>query len=96
MKRRSSTAIKLWLQTRYWYKNYVRNLKTEYEDGEEVLNFINGLMGEMTLSSAFCYRNTPEGIEYWGKKEKKFLQWYYCQGNEIFRCKWFRIKLHWL
>ena len=93
MRHRSERAIKIWLLTRLWYMNYKYNLHQEYDDYDKEMQFLNGLYGEQTISSAFCYRNTPEGIEYWGKREERFLRWYYYQGKEIFRCKWFTIQI---
>lgn len=90
---RSESAIRFWLITRIWYMNYKYNLHQEYDDYDKEMQFLNGLYGEQTISSAFCYRDTPEGVEYWGKKEERFLRWYYYQGKEIFRCKWFTIQI---
>lgn len=90
---RSERAIRFWLVTRLWYMNYKYNLHQEYDDYDKEMQFLNGLYGEQTISSAFCYRNTPEGIEYLGKREERFLRWYYYQGKEIFRCKWFTIQI---
>lgn len=91
MKSRSENEIKVWLITRFWYKKYMYNLMKENPD--EADNYLDGKMGPYTLSSAFTYRNTPEGIEYWGKKEEKFLIWYYHQKREVFRCRWFTIQI---
>ena len=95
MKHRSSKAVRLWLRTRLWYGRYKKNLHNEYDDKEEESYFLNGLYGESTIASAFYFSSTPEGVEYWGKKEERFLRWYYYQGKEIFRCKWFSIQIKW-
>ena len=79
--------------TRLWYRKYKRNLHNEYNDPDIEESFVNGLYGASTISSAFYYNGTPEGIKYWGKREERFLRWYYCQGKEIFRCKWFSIQI---
>lgn len=92
-KHRSERAIKCWLITRIWYKKYKYNLHQEHGNYEKEMEFLNGLYGELTISGAFCYRDTPEGVEYWGKKEEKFLRWYYYQGKEIFRCGRFSIQI---
>lgn len=93
MRHRSEITVWLWLHTRPWLNKYKSNLHNEYDDPEKEECFLNGLYGEQTISSAFCFRETPEGIDYWGKREERFLRWYYYQGKEIFRCKWFRIQI---
>lgn len=75
MKQRSEKNIKMWLRTRLWYRRYKSNLITERSD--ESSNYLEGKMGSWTLYSAFTYKNTPEGVEYWSDKEEKFLKWYY-------------------
>lgn len=93
MRHRSEREIRFWLMTRLWYKKYKRNLHNEKNDESIEEQYLMGLFGETTISSAFCYRETPEGISYWGKREERFLRWYYYQGKEIFRCKWFTIQI---
>ena len=91
---RSDAETKLWLRTRIWYKRYVKNINNdEINEPEMIENLLNGKYGARTISSAFMYRNTPEGVRYWCKKEERFLRWYYYQGKEIFRCKWFTIQI---
>lgn len=91
MKKRSATAIRFWLMTRIWYKRYLTNLL--YENPDDADDFLDGKMGVTTISGAFMYSDTPEGVNYWGKKEEQFLRWYYHQKKEIFRCKWFTIQI---
>ena len=90
---RSDVETKLWLRTRIWYKRYVKNLEKEIDDPDMKQDFLNGKYGARTISSAFTYRNTQEGVRYWCKKEERFLRWYYYQGKEICRCKWFTIQI---
>lgn len=94
MKHRSELETKLWLKTRLWFKKYKANLCYTFDGNEDMITpFINGEMGPSTISAAFYYKDTPEGVEYWGKREERFLRWYYYQGKEIFRCKWFTIQI---
>ena len=83
----------MWLHTRLWFNRYKTNLHNEYDDPDIEQRFLSGLEQEQTLSSAFCYRDTKEGVEYWGKREERFLRWYYYEDKEIFRCKWFTIQI---
>ena len=83
----------MWLKTRLWYRKYKRYLHNEYDDPDIEERFLLGLEQEKTLSSAFSYRDTEEGVRYWGKREERFLRWYYYYGKEIFRCKWFTIQI---
>ena len=91
-KHRSPKAVQIWLMTRTWFKKYKKYLFNEY-DYDRANFFLYGLYGESTISSAFAWGETEEGVSYWAKKEEKFLRWYYYQGKEIFRCKWFTIQI---
>ena len=93
MKRRTPKQIQVWLRTRLWYNKYKANLKKTYDDPGEILSYLTGYEYENTISTAFCWKETPEGVKYWGKREKRFLRWYYHQGIELFRCKWFIIQI---
>ena len=74
-----------------WFNKYKRNIIKE--DESKLDYFLSGNAGMNTISAAFMYRDTPEGIRYWGKREERFLRWYYYQNKEIFRCKWFTIQI---
>ena len=93
MNHRSEWEIKWWLRTKTWYRRYKRNLHLTYDDIDKEMEILNGKFHEQTISAAFLYSTTPEGLEYWGKVEERFLRWYYFQGKEIFRCKWFTIQI---
>jgi len=45
----------------------------------EIDERISGIFDTNTISNAFCWKNTPEGTKYWGKKEYEFLMWYFGQ-----------------
>ena len=93
METRTPKEISRWLKRRSWYHKYVYNLINEHLNREEIVKYVSGEMKDMTISGAFKYSDTEEGITYWGKKEEQFLRWYYHQGKEIFRCKWFTIQI---
>lgn len=76
---RSKSEIKKWLKKRDWYKKYVNNLKTEYQDINQVQAFLLGEKESSTISAAFCYSETPEGVDFWLKQEELFLTWYFYQ-----------------
>ena len=40
---------------------------------------ISGKNDTLTISNAFCWKNTPEGTKYWGEREHEFLAWYFGQ-----------------
>ena len=44
---------------------------------------ISGINDKSTISSAFCWEDTLEGTEYWGKREKEFLMWYFGQYIDL-------------
>lgn len=89
---RSSNEIRIWLRTRFWYKKYLHNI-LDCWDYDIADSYLKGFEGVNTISAAFPYSETPEGIKYWGKREERFLRWYYHQKKEIFRCKWFTIQI---
>lgn len=91
MKHREAKEVSRWLRRRPWFNKYKRNIIEE--DESKLDYFLSGNAGMATLSAAFMYSDTPEGIKYWGKREERFLRWYYYQGKEIFRCKWFTIQI---
>ena len=91
MKHREAKEVSRWLRRRLWFNKYKRNIIEE--DESRLDYFLSGNAGMTTLSAAFMYRDTPEGIKYWGKREERFLRWYYYQNKEIFRCKWFTIQV---
>lgn len=76
---RSKSDIKKWLKQKDWYQQYIDNLKVEYPNINARQKFLLGENEQYTISSAFCYRDTPEGIEYWSQIEEMFLRWYYYQ-----------------
>ena len=91
MKHREAKEVSKWLRRRLWFNKYKRNIIKE--DESKLDYFLSGNAGMNTISAAFMYRDTPEGIRYWGKREERFLRWYYYQNKEIFRCKWFTIQI---
>ena len=56
---------------------YVDNLKIEYPDINERRKFLSGDKNTSTISAAFCYRDTQEGVDFWSQIEEMFLKWYY-------------------
>lgn len=46
---------------------------------KESEELITGLHDKTTISDAFAWMDTPEGSNYWGNIEYKFLKWYFGQ-----------------
>lgn len=42
-----------------------------------------GKLDKETISAAFSWSSTPEGTEYWGKREYQFLKWYFGQYIDL-------------
>ena len=76
---RSKNDIKKWLKEKKWYQKYADNLKIEYPDINERRKFLSGDKNTSTISAAFCYRDTPEGVDFWSQIEEMFLKWYFYQ-----------------
>jgi len=87
MDTRTANEIGRWLKRRLWFQKYVYNLINEHIDREEIVKYISGEMGDITISGAFKYSDTEEGLEFWGQKEEQFLKWYYHKEKKIFRHK---------
>ena len=49
----------------------------------EIEKITSGKDGADTISSAFDWKNTPEGTKFWGKRELQFLRWYYGQYIDL-------------
>lgn len=76
--RRKPEEIKEWLEKRRWYERFKTNVQS-YLSPEEAEDLLSGQFDLDTISSAFMWEWTPEGIEFWGKCEYQFLRWYYGQ-----------------
>lgn len=94
MRHRTENEIRTWLKSRPWFKKYLTNLQENYEDQETILSFLNGEEKENTIASAFCWKETPEGSRYWGKREEGFLRWYYFRKKEFSGTKKISIKIN--
>lgn len=57
--------------------------KISEEINIKLYDVLCGSFDKETISSAFSWINTPEGTEYWGKKEYEFLKWYFGQYIDL-------------
>lgn len=77
---KTEQEIKEWLETRRWFKKFKRNLEKQAKLNpalqETVDNILEGQYGDRTISSAFKWGNTPEGLSYWSKRNIEFIQWF--------------------
>lgn len=64
--------IKEWLQKQEWYPLYKSNA------GKEP----GGRLGSRTISSAFYWKETPQGYAFWSKINGQFLLWYHKKEEE--------------
>ena len=48
-----------------------------------LVEVISGSLDKNTISCAFSWASTPEGTEYWGKREYEFLKWYFGQFIDL-------------
>ena len=78
--RKTEQEIKEWLETRRWFKKFKRNLekqaKLNPELQETVDNILEGRYGHSTISAAFKWENTPEGLGYWARRNIEFIRWF--------------------
>ena len=75
---RSSEEIKYWLERRNWYDRFKINVQS-YLPENRTEDALSGLFDLDTISGAFIWAKTSEGIEYWAQREYEFLRWYYGQ-----------------
>lgn len=77
---KTPAQIRAWLETRRWFKKFKRNLekqaKLNPELQETVDNILEGWYGHSTISAAFKWENTPEGLGYWAKRNSEFIRWF--------------------
>ena len=76
---RDNSEIEAWLKSRKWFSSFKRNVEQEYTSVDEINAIIFGKNDTLTIANAFCWKDTPEGTEYWGKREHEFLAWYFGQ-----------------
>ena len=76
--------IKAWLEAQPWYelfKSYTldedANPHTDVDgfkyDSEKTLS---GIRGDSTIVSAFVWRRTNEGYDFWNNVNNQFYEWY--------------------
>ena len=77
---KTEQEIKEWLETRRWFKKFKRNLKKQAKLNPElqktVDNILEGRYGHSTITAAFKWENTPEGLYYWAKRATEFIRWF--------------------
>lgn len=76
---RTEQEINKWLKSRPWFSNFKRNLE-EYSNRHgfknAVRNCLTGKDGYNTISMAFMWEGTPEGRDYWVRRNVEFRQWF--------------------
>lgn len=76
---RTEQEIKAWLETRRWFNKFKRNLEKEailHQDSPKSTDdILEGRWGYMTISGAFLWCNTSEGVNYWKRRNIEFLAW---------------------
>lgn len=91
--RRDPQEIEHWLRSQKWFglfeqrmfDSLVQSYDNPLQEGDiddinrEIANIIKGAADKYTISSAFRWGDTKEGVEYWAEREKQFLKWYYGQ-----------------
>lgn len=69
------------------YKNdngeIILDKNVEEEINIKLYDVLCGSFDKETISAAFSWINTPEGTEYWGKREHEFLAWYFGQYIDL-------------
>lgn len=73
---KSTKEIEKWLKRRWWYKKFKKNVETEGVGGYKSVKILEGYYGEDTVMVAFSWELTPEGYNYWRRRNTQFLLWY--------------------
>lgn len=73
---RSTKEIEKWLKRRWWYKKFKKNVETVDVGGHNSVKILGGHYGNDTVIGAFCWELTPEGFNYWYRRNTQFLLWY--------------------
>lgn len=74
---RTAKEIRQYLKMQKWYKDYVRNVKNERSlQKKDKKAILRGYNKYATISGAFFWNNTYQGLVFWAKVDEKFLKWY--------------------
>lgn len=73
---RSTKEIEKWLKRRWWYKKFKKNVETEGVGCCDSVKILEGYYGYDTVMAAFCWELTPEGFDYWRRRDTQLLLWY--------------------
>lgn len=65
--------IKNYLRKKEWYDRYKANVESSTLDTSGLLA---GRRGLVTISKAFNWRLTAEGVDFWAKVNDEFIEWY--------------------
>lgn len=72
---KTQKQIRGWLQAQEWYPQFKKNMRKEPEDKRKYI--LIGKAYSETITGAFIWNGTSEGINLWGNVNIQFLKWYY-------------------
>lgn len=74
---KSAKEIEKWLKRRWWYKKFKKNIENADVGGHDPVKILGGYYGDDTVIASFCWALTPEGFNYWCRRNTQFLLWYH-------------------
>lgn len=72
MKCKVNSKVNKWLLSQPWIGQFIDNLREEC-DPENMLSFLLGGEGKETIDTAFYWKDSPEGEEFWSDKDSELV-----------------------
>lgn len=79
---KESKEIEKWLKRRWWYEKFKENVENMNRSGKASAEILGGHYGDATVTAAFCWEFTPEGVHYWYHRNMQFLRWYFSNERQ--------------
>lgn len=74
---KSAEEIEKFLKNRPWFEKFKKNVERGDVSGDDSSKILQGYYFDDTIRAAFCWEFTPEGFNYWRKRNEQFLRWYH-------------------
>lgn len=73
MKCTVNSKVHKWLFSQPWIGQFIDNLRNEGLDPQKMLSILLGEHGIQTINKAFCWKDTPEGHNFWSEKDSQLI-----------------------
>ncbi len=66
-----------WLKNQDWIKKFARTMRDTHTSRKTAVEILEGKLGVLSIAAAFNWADSPQGKEYWHRKHKELMEWYY-------------------